>query len=599
MIVKMKKLTLLVSEKERETFLTELRKAGAVHIKNVKEPVSHDINFVEDRIANIEKTISILLPYKKNEEDKDRAGKTEILPEDTGRIAELHEDREELVALISDLEEKIEWFDAWSRFDPEDIKTFREKGLHVKLYKVVKGEFKKLKNRKNAFLLKKEKGHEYIALASFDENETLEFDEIIPPEKSPDRIKKEIETIKGRTKRIDEIFTEKAQDVGVLNTCKDWLKKEHQFLNAKHSMQEEGKFAVFQGYCPEKTVPKITSLADKEGFGYLVEEPDDPEETPTLITNPKPIRVIRPVFQFMNTVPGYNEFDISFIFLVFFSIFFAMLIGDAGYGILFVLVTFFARRKFRKAPYEPFFLMYLLGGATILWGAATGTWFGAEQIARLPFLSNLVVKKINSFGPDNQNLIIYICFLIGAIQLTFAHIMKAIRVINSFKALAQVGWALIVWGMFFAAGKFVIARPFPPFAGWFLAGGMLLVILFSSAGKGWLKGMGSTLVELPLSVIGSFSDVVSYIRLFAVGYASVVLSSTFNNMALSEGINSVLAGLGAAVILCLGHTLNIILGMMAVVVHGIRLNMLEFSGHLGMQWSGKNYDPFREEQIKT
>jgi V/A-type H+-transporting ATPase subunit I len=111
--------------------------------------------------------------------------------------------------------------------------------------------------------------------------------------------------------------------------------------------------------------------------------------------------------------------------------------------------------------------------------------------------------------------------------------------------------------------------------------------------------MGATLVELPLSVIGSFSDVVSYLRLFAVGYASVVLSSTFNDMALAGGINSIIGGLGAALILFLGHTLNIILGMMAVVVHGIRLNMLEFSGHLGMQWSGKKYDPFSEKQLET
>ena len=593
MIVKMKKLTLLVSEKEREVFLAELRKAGAVHIKYAKEPISHDINFVEDRISNIEKMISILSPYKENGKEEEEVQNVEFLPGDTERIVELYEDREELAALVDALEQKVTWFDAWSQFDPEDIELFKKKGLHVKLYKTRKGEFKKLKDKKNIFLSKREKGYEYVVLASFDKDKTLEFDEIIPPKKSPDKIKEEIETVKARIKRIDEIFKKKAQGIEVLNTGKRWLEKEHQFLSAKHSMQEEGKFAVMQGYCPEKTLPKIKKMADEQGFGYLAEEPDKPEDTPTLITNPKWVRIISPVFQFMNTIPGYNEFDISFIFLVFFSIFFAMLIGDAGYGILFVLITFFARRKLKKAPYEPFFLMYLLGGATILWGAITGTWFGSEQIARLPFLSNLVVGKINSFAGDNQNFIIYICFLIGAIHLTCAHIMKAVRVINSFRALAQIGWALIVWGMFFAAGKFVIGNAFPPFAGWFFVCGIGMVIFFSNAGKGWFKGMGSTLVELPLSVIGSFSDVVSYLRLFAVGYASVVLASTFNDMALSGGVNNVLSGLSAAVILFLGHTLNIVLGMMAIVVHGIRLNMLEFSGHLGMQWSGKKYDPFK------
>jgi len=102
------------------------------------------------------------------------------------------------------------------------------------------------------------------------------------------------------------------------------------------------------------------------------------------------------------------------------------------------------------------------------------------------------------------------------------------------------------------------------------------------------------LTEVPLKIISSFGDIVSYIRLFAVGYASVVLASTFNDMAVSVGFNSIITSLAAALILFLGHGLNIILGFMAVIVHGVRLNMLEFSGQMGMEWSGKEYTPFKE-----
>ncbi|NQT06695.1 MAG: hypothetical protein HQ575_04045, partial [Candidatus Omnitrophica bacterium] len=103
-----------------------------------------------------------------------------------------------------------------------------------------------------------------------------------------------------------------------------------------------------------------------------------------------------------------------------------------------------------------------------------------------------------------------------------------------------------------------------------------------------------TLGNLPLSIISAFSDVVSYLRLFAVGYASVIVANSFNNMAMEAGFGSIASGLGAAFILFFGHALNIALGIIAVVVHGIRLNMLEFSGHLGMQWSGREYKPFKE-----
>ena len=112
--------------------------------------------------------------------------------------------------------------------------------------------------------------------------------------------------------------------------------------------------------------------------------------------------------------------------------------------------------------------------------------------------------------------------------------------------------------------------------------------------KNIIKGIFTTLGDLPLSIVSSFSDIVSYLRLFAVGYASVTVANSFNNMAIGSGIHSILGGLIAALVLFLGHGLNIMLGLMSVIVHGIRLNMLEFSGHLNMQWAGKKYEPFKE-----
>ena len=109
-----------------------------------------------------------------------------------------------------------------------------------------------------------------------------------------------------------------------------------------------------------------------------------------------------------------------------------------------------------------------------------------------------------------------------------------------------------------------------------------------------MKGFLTTLGDLPLTMISSFSDVVSYLRLFAVGYASVTVAASFNGMAVGDGITGIVAGLAAAITLFLGHTLNIVLCLMGVIVHGVRLNMLEFSGHMNMQWSGQEYLPFKE-----
>lgn len=595
MIVKMKKITLLVSEKIRETFLLKLREAGAVHIKHINVPASHDIQFVDDRISKIDKVILTLNPYAGKQVKSALVCEDKGLLESAEKTAEAHDEKEEFLSQVRNLERKIAWFDVWGEFNPEELSLLRKKGLNLRLYRLKKEGFRRLSKEMKHQVLKKEKGYVYLAAVDPPEDEALALAEMTPPAESAENMKKRISEFQGKIKKIEHFLREKAIALPAMKECKTRLENAREFLSVKYGMQEEKQFAYLQGFCPIDLIKDITALAERNGAGYLLEEPDNPEETPTLIKNPKWIRIIKPVFQFMNTIPGYNEFDISFVFLMFFSLFFAMLVGDAGYGMIFVLVTFLARRKFRKAPYEPFFLMYLLGGATIVWGAITGTWFGSEAIAQLPGLKNLVIGKVNSFGPSNQNFIIHMCFVIGAVQLTVAHMMKAFRVINSIKALSDVGWAMIVWGMFFAAGKFVIARPFPAFAGWLLFAGIMLVLIFSNPQKNMLKGVLSTLAELPLSVIGAFSDVVSYLRLFAVGYASVVLASTFNNMALAGGVNNILAGVSAAIILLLGHALNIALCMMAVVVHGIRLNMLEFSGHLGMQWSGEKYEPFCEK----
>ncbi|MFH1380705.1 MAG: hypothetical protein ABIH57_00845, partial [Candidatus Omnitrophota bacterium] len=338
----------------------------------------------------------------------------------------------------------------------------------------------------------------------------------------------------------------------------------------------------------------LKKAAKDNRWGIFVEELSEDEDAPVLIESSFLGKFIRPVFNFMNTLPGYREFDVSIVFLVFFSIFFAMLIGDAGYGILFLLGTYFASTRFKSTPREPFILFYILSVATIVWGALTGTWFGVEKIARLPFFSIFVIKSIDGFVDANQINIIQLCFTLGVIHLTIARAMLAVRLINSLKAMGQLGWILILWGFYFLAGKLVLNKEMPGFALWFIYAGLGLAVFFTNFNrKNYLKSMLSGLLSLPLNIIGSFSDIVSYLRLFAVGYASITVASSFNKIALDMGLGGFFGSLVFALILLFGHGLNIILGGMAVIVHGIRLNMLEFSGHLGMQWSGVEYKPFK------
>lgn len=595
MIERMKKVTILVSEETRGGFIARLKKAGVLHVSPLKAPTHHEITFIEDKLARLDRMISTLSPYGEAKELDEKASDLEkdILAE-AETVAEAKKNKHGLEERQRKLREQIDWFGDWGKFDPKDIAVLKEKGVDVRIYRERKDEFKKASVDREVSVLKEKKGYVSGILISRAGEEGLPFDPVTPPDTAPEELEEQLKETETGIQDTEELMKGKAGMLPAVRRCAEKLKKEHESLNVKFGMLEEGKFAYMQGFCPEKKLNVIKGMVESQGLGYVFENPDDPDETPTLVTNPKWIRIIDPVFKFMNTLPGYEEFDISFYFLVFFSLFFAMLIGDAGYGLLFLSLTFLARRKMKHLPPEPFYLMYILSAATIIWGAITGTWFGAEGIARIPVLNGIVIRRIDSFSGDNQNLMIFICFVIGVTQLTVARVLRAVKTINSVVAIAEVGWIMILWGMFFAAGKFVLDKPFPEPASWLLIGGIVLVTFFSNPQKGILKGAMATLANLPLSVIGSFSDIVSYLRLFAVGYASVVVAESFNNMALSGGIGNIGAALGAALILFLGHALNITLGLMAVIVHGIRLNMLEFSGHLGMQWSGKQYDPFRE-----
>ena len=596
MIVRMKKLTILLTESKRREILEKLRKLGTVHIKHVKKPSADEIHSLEETLSEIKNATSVLDRYHVHSDTEKINWDLSEIHDNAKEITSISAERENAIRDLEHVEKQMEWFKPWGAFNIDDLKVLEEKRVFVKLYRVPKKVFKKLGERKDIHIIKDEKQYVYIAKISDDLKEELPFEEIKPIKESFEDLYAKREALTKRIEEIDSLLRVKARGVESLKGSLPTFEKKHTFLNVMHGMQEEEGFSYLQGFCPENKTKDVIALSKSQEFGYLIEDPSDPMETPTLIKNPKWINIINPVFKFMNTVPGYEEFDISLWFLLFFSLFFAMLIGDAGYGILFAILTFFASRKMKKAPREPFRLMYVLSFATIVWGAITGTWFGAEKIAQIPFFNSMVIGRIDSFVNGNQNFMIYICFIIGVIQLSIAHIVIALRIINTVKALAEIGWVLTIWGLFFTAGTLILGNPFPGFAGYLFIGGALLILLFSNPQKNIFKGIATTLVNLPLKIISSFSDVVSYLRLFAVGYASVVVASIFNNMALEIGFNSILAGFGAALIMFFGHALNIILGLMAVIVHGIRLNMLEFSGQMGMEWSGKEYEPFRENE---
>ncbi|MDZ7337665.1 MAG: hypothetical protein ONB30_03910 [candidate division KSB1 bacterium] len=591
MIVKMKKVTLLVRAADREEAVTRLRTLGVVHVQPVAPPQSEDVARLESELAEVERALSLV-----GAEAAERAEEVAEPARLVGHILERARQREQLLRELEELRDQHRWFERWGRVSLASVQELARAGIVLRFYVGERQAVRALPPEKTIQVVREEHQTVYFVYFATSSDDRLEFREEPMPEVEVDALEAQMAEAEQAIAAIEQELAALARHRPALGRYQQQLTKRLEFGRVLAGMGQAEEIAFLQGFCPAEEVKRVTAAADREGWAYTVADPDNPEEVPTLIRNPRWLRIVEPVFKFLGTVPGYAEHDISFWFLLFFSVFFAILIGDAGYGVLFLAATWLVRRKARQAPREPFLLMYVLSFATLMWGAISGNWFGVPQVAQLPVLKRLIVDPVNAFATDNQDFMMYFCFLIGALHLTVAHAMNAFRLLNSLRALAQVGWIAIVWGLFFTAGRLVLGKSGPS-ATVILAlvgGGTGLVLLFANAQRKFFKGVLQSLAETPLSVISSFSDVVSYLRLFAVGFASVTVESSFNEMALSMGFNSVLRGLIAAFILFFGHSLNIVLGFMAVIVHGVRLNMLEFSGHLGMQWSGRPYQPFRD-----
>jgi V/A-type H+-transporting ATPase subunit I len=429
------------------------------------------------------------------------------------------------------------------------------------------------------------------------------------PDLSVTDMKRQLAETARRIEEIDEYFASLVPKRSLLQVARRKIDDVLTFLRVADTFETEKEISWINGFAPVDVVDSIRETAKTHGWGLAIRDPSADEQVPTKITNPKPIGIIRPVFDLLGTVPGYREMDISFFFLVFFVIFFAIIFGDGGYGLLLLLGTGFVAIKGRLQGQKlgpGTALMLVLSSATIIWGAITGNWFGYAAFGQLPVLNRLVIPGISIESEQSTEIIKYMCFVIGTVHLSIAHIWGFIRAFQKrprIVALAQLGWLSMVLGLYYLILQLVLdpqKYPMPDFALYMIGGGLAAVILFGEQAEGsnFFAGIGrglAGLITTALDGVSAFSDIISYIRLFAVGLATLAIAEAFNGMAggIAEGLGGVLGGVAAVLVLFLGHSLNLAMGALSVVVHGVRLNMLEFSGHLGMEWTGVEYAPFK------
>lgn len=355
---------------------------------------------------------------------------------------------------------------------------------------------------------------------------------------------------------------------------------------------DAGELFAVQGWVPVSESAQLTEFAALRGLACILKDPEPTESPPVLLHNRPAAEPGEDLVGFYQ-LPGYRDWDPSGIIYYSFALFFAMILADAGYGAVIGLGTalFWKRldesKRFRK-------MLTSITVLSLIYGALVGSYFGISP-STSSVLFNLKLLEINDFDSMMR-----LTIGIGAAHLIYANLRTAWHRGLSGGGLAPAGWAgfllgglmtYLTWGgderLLWASGG--------------IAGiGVLLIILFSSERP--IKGVVDVLKRLVDGVVALtgvskvFGDVLSYLRLFALGLSSASLALTFNQLASDiRGDGHGIALLFGILVFLLGHTLNFALGIMSGVVHGLRLNLIEL-----YNWSifgeGSAFRAFRKKE---
>jgi V/A-type H+-transporting ATPase subunit I len=636
MIVKMRKVTFIGMESQKEKFLERLQEIGVAHLILPKEGVeAQDLAKELARVTETRKFLTSRAPVvAQNTKDAEkqqgsaefsavpvtaqasggspaaanvlktsavshRATGSSGSPAWTGgalTASEICNRRETLAQrearlqteLVS-LRKEIALQEPWGDFKVEDIQTLQAKGLRIGFFRVAEKVFASLSLENVCHeVINRNKGEVCFITLSFGAAD-LNIPEERIPSKSLSTLQEELVSKREELREIEREYVGLAAHLNTLLESESELTNLLAYRRATLNTETEldGRLFILKCWSP---LPE-NELMDKIGpfftLYHYAEDPTDDDVVPVAMINKAAFDSGEDLVK-VYSHPSYKDFDPSGFVLYFFAVFFGMILGDAGYGAVLLAVTFFAQRKFRSSsPFAVRFfrLMYLLAASTIIYGIITAGYFGIS-ISPENSLSRLMILDFNT--KEGQNQIMILSILVGMIHISISLLIK----FKNTRDFAALGWVPVIWGGYFLASSQMGKGVDNPPAKYVLILGLAVVFLFSSTKKNIILRVLEGLNGL-LGIVQIFSDVLSYLRLFALGIATVYMAQTFNMLA--EDIVKGVPWFGyiiAAIILIAGHLVNLLLGVMGGVIHGLRLNFLEW-----YRWcfvgDGLIYRPFR------
>ena len=593
MITQMKKYTFLVFHRDYEPFLTQLRELGVVHITQKAAGLIQDDEQLQAALQHEDELRRLLKQ---------------------GAPDQLIQERAEVEQRIAEAQESAKKVAVWGDLDAKRIAELKEAGYTMHFYECPTKAFREEWGIK----VSEKEGKTYFVnldnsiSRNIDNSELLDkATELQQPEKSQAQYLQEVEHLRGlyaaadtrilawqkaNLDRIQQELVEARQQI-------DWTR-----VNLSTDKLAEGALCLFEGFCPIDREAELNAMLAESQVYYEETDPAKEDATPIKLRNNWFVRLFEPLTG-MYGWPNYNEFDPTPILGPCFLLFFALCIGDCGYGLLLTLIGYLILKG--KLKIEMFdglggIIMALGVGSTVI-GYLMGTFFGIDIFRAEWFPQAAKAVMFNNLGVDGKigeyDVMMVLALVIGVLHIILAMTIKAISYTkrDGFKnTVSTWGWLLLIVGGICTA---ILAMTFSlptETVKWIMiaigAVSALGIFVFNTPGRNPLINIGAGLWDTYGMTTGLLGDVLSYIRLYALGLAGGMLGAAFNQLGaqvLGENPN-VGTWIGFILIVTFGHVLNLLMACLGAFVHPLRLSFVEYFKNAGYEGTGKLYQPFKK-----
>ena len=612
MITKMTKYSFVLLTGEKEGFLEQLQELGVVDISRSVKPIDSDSSVMFHKAERARQTLEFLesIDYSKDADAEAIAKATvniegdpvDFIEECRAKLTELH-------AALAHAEKQLQATLPWGEYDKKALDGLKDLGYAIRYYAVDAKKFDESWGELYPLQVVENNGKKvwFVTVAPKGEAYSFPVQEVAAPEITSAEAASDIVRIKT------EITGCKA---GLLN-AKDYIPAIKEACNSdlveldRYLAKEAGEGAaedmitVFTGFAPVENDAELVEAFDKMGVLYIKEDAVQEDNPPIKLKNNWFTRQFE-VFTEMYGAPVYAEFDPTPIVAPFYLLFFAMCMGDAGYGLILILLGIAVAKKWINIAMLKNIgpIISILGAGTFAIGLVLGTAFGIDLSAAEWYPQ--AMKKIMITGtiagfPAQMILALGI----GIFHICLAMTVKAIGYTKRFgfrETVSVWGWLLLIVGGIATAALGMAKLVSPDVIKWIVivigVVSALGIYIFNTPGKNPLSNIGSGLWDTYNMVTGILGDVLSYIRLYALGLAGGMLGQAFNilgGIIVGDGI-SVINFLPFALILLFGHSLNLAMSCLGAFVHPLRLTFVEYFKNAGYEGKGKEYNPLTKEK---